>query len=304
MEKVLIINYSQSGQLHEIIDNFLLPFEPSRIERVYIKPVKPFKFPWTSDVFYNTMPECVVEEAVELEPINYGSEKYDLIVIGYQPWFLSPSLPITSLLQDFEFQKRMKGTPIVTIIGGRNMWLNSQESIKAYIANAQGILVGNIPLMDREPNLISVLTIFHWMLTGRKEKKWNLLPLPGVSQEDIESANQFGSIVNEALQKNDFTDLQKRILSLGLIKIPTDIWFIEMKGKKIFKIWAGLIKKRGTTPEKRRFFVNMFKYYLLTALFVVSPILLTIYFILIAPFSKSKIKREKDYFYGVSLRKG
>jgi hypothetical protein len=299
MKKVLVINYSQSGQLHEIIDNFLKPFDPAQIERVYIKPVKPFDFPWNEDVFYDTMPECVTEEAIELEPISYGSDRYDLIVIGYQPWFLSPSLPVTSLLQDPAFQKKMNGTPIVTIIGGRNMWLNSQESIKAYIKKAGGKLVGNIPLMDREPNLISVLTIFHWMLTGRKERKWNLLPVPGVSQEDIDGAGVFGSVVHSALEKTDFTGLQTKLLSLGKINIPTDIWFIEMRGKKIFRIWAGLIKKKGTTPEKRKFYVNLFKYYLLIALFVASPIILSVYFILIAPFSQKSIRKSKDYYYGV-----
>lgn len=302
MKRILVINYSQSGQLHEIIDNFLLPFEESEIERVYIKLVKPFAFPWNSYVFYDTMPECVTEESVKLEPIDYKSDKYDLIVVGYQPWFLSPSLPITSLLQDPVFQSKLKDAFVVTVIGGRNMWLNSQESVKKYITSAGGKLVGNIPFMDREPNLISVLTIFHWMLTGRKERKWNLLPLPGVSEDDIKSASRFGAIVNESLKRENFEGLQSRILSLGLIKIPTDIWFIEMKGKRIFRIWAGLIKKKGTTPAKRRFFVNLFKYYLLIALFVVSPVLLCLYFVLIAPFSKDKIKREKDYFYDVVLR--
>jgi hypothetical protein len=299
MKKVLVINYSQSGQLHEIVDNFLLPFDTAEIERVYIKPVKPFAFPWSSEVFYDTMPECVAEEAVALHPIHYGSIKYDLIVIGYQPWFLSPSLPITSLMQDATFQDKMKGTPIVTIIGGRNMWLNSQESIKSYIKKAGGILVGNIPLMDREPNLISVLTIFHWMLTGKKERKWGILPLPGVSQEDINSAGEFGKIVKNALQLGDFAGLQRRILSLGIINIPTDIWFIEMRGKKIFRVWVNLIKKRGTTPDKRKFYVNLFKYYLLIALFVASPIILSVYFILIAPFSQKSIAKAKDYYYGV-----
>jgi len=300
MKKVLVINYSQSGQLNEIIDNFLLPFTSVEIERKQIEPVKPIIFPWKSDVFYDTMPECVNEEAVALKPTVYGSEKYDLIIMGYQPWFLSPSLPITSLLQDPLFQQKMKDTPIVTVIGGRNMWLNSQESIKAYIKKAGGILVGNVPLMDREPNLISVLTIFHWMLTGKKERKWNLLPVPGVSQEDILSADKFGAVVHHALLDNNFQDLQKKILSLGLIDIPTDIWFIEMRGKKIFRIWAGLIKKKGTTPEKRKFLVNLFKYYLLIALFVASPIILTVYFLLIAPFSQKSIKKSKEYYYGVS----
>ena len=296
MKKVLVINYSQSGQLNEIIDNFLLPFNSAEIERKQIETVKPIRFPWKSEVFYDTMPECVNEEAVALQPINYESEKYDLIVLGYQPWFLSPSLPITSLLQDPVFQQKMKDTPIVTVIGGRNMWLNSQESIKAYIKKAGGILVGNVPLMDREPNLISVLTIFHWMLSGKKERKWNLLPLPGVSQEDIVSADKFGAIVHTALVNEDYQGLQKKILSLGLIDIPTDIWFIEMRGKKIFRIWAGLIKKKGTTPEKRKFLVNLFKYYLLIALFVASPIILSVYFLLIAPFSQKSIKKSKEYY--------
>lgn len=299
MKKVLVINYSQSGQLNEIIDNFLKPFDPAEIDRAFIDPVKPFAFPWNSDVFYNTMPECVVEEAVPLHPITYGSDKYDLIVIGYQPWFLSPSLPITSLMQDPTFQKIMKGTPIITLIGGRNMWLNSQESIKKYIKEAGGKLVGNVPFMDRTANLISVLTIFHWMLTGKKERKWGLLPLPGVSQEDIESAEKFGVISNNALKANDYSGLQHKFLSLGLIDIPTDIWFIEMRGKKIFKVWASVIKKKGTTPEKRKFYVNLFKYYLLIALFLVSPILLTVYFVLIAPFSQKSIRKSKEYFYGV-----
>ena len=26
--------------------------------------------------------------------------KYDLVILGYQPWFLSPSIPTTSLLED------------------------------------------------------------------------------------------------------------------------------------------------------------------------------------------------------------
>jgi hypothetical protein len=299
MKKVLVINYSQSGQLNEIIDNFLLPFENVEIERVVIEPVKPFAFPWTSEVFYDTMPECVNEEAIALKPIQYRSEKYDLIVLGYQPWFLSPSLPVTSLLQDPVFQQKLNGTPVVTVIGGRNMWLNSQESIKAYIRNAGGKLVANIPLMDREPNLISVLTIFHWMLTGKKERKWGILPVPGVSDQDIRSADKFGVIVQKALNENNFSNLQSKILSLGLIDIPTDIWFIEMRGKKIFRIWASLIKKKGVTPEKRKSYVNLFKYYLLIALFVASPVILTVYFILIAPFSQRSIRNSKEYYYGV-----
>jgi hypothetical protein len=302
LKKILVVSYSQSGQLDEVINHFLVPFNAVSIERIYLKPAKPFPFPWTNDVFFDTMPECVVEEAIALQPFHFESQDYDLVIVGYQPWFLSPSLPITSLFQDPGFQQVIKGKPVVTIIAGRNMWLNAQESIKAYISQAGARLVSNIPLMDRTSNLLSAVTILHWMLTGRKDRKWGVLPMPGVSEEDIEGASRFGTIVHEALKHEQYRGLQDRILGLGLIKIPTDILFIEERAKKIFRIWAGLIRKKGTTPAKRKRLVTFFKYYLLIALFMVAPVLLLVYNILIAPFTSRTIKKKKEYFCGLETK--
>jgi len=303
MKNILVVNYSQSGQLNEIIDQFLKPFDPETVERLEIFPAKPFVFPWTSDEFFDKMPQCVQEDVIELRPLHFGAEKYDLIVLGYQPWFLSPSLPVTSLLKNEAFKRVASGgTPIVTVIGGRNMWLNSQESIKKLIAEAGGKLVGNIPLMDRVSNLVSAVTILHWMLTGRKDKKWGIFPKPGVSDEDIRSASRFGAIVKQAYDNRNYAGLQKEIMATGLITIPTDILFIEGRAKKLFRIWANLIKTKGTTPEKRKRLVGFFKYYLLVALFMVAPVLVTAYRLLIAPLTANAIKKKQEYFCGVETK--
>jgi hypothetical protein len=112
------------------------------------------------------MPETVLEVDYEVKDIHYSCEKYDLIVLGYQPWFLSPSLPTTALLKNEKFKSLLKDTPVVTVIGSRNMWLNSQESVKKLIQEAGGKLVGNVPFIDKTNNLLSAVTILHWMLTG------------------------------------------------------------------------------------------------------------------------------------------
>lgn len=302
MKKILVVNYSQSGQLNEIINQFLIPFDADAIERLQIQPAIPFAFPWTTDEFFDKMPECVQEDVIPLQPVQFTAERYDLIVIGYQPWFLSPSLPITALLKMPAFQNRLRDTPVVTVIGGRNMWLNSQESVKKLLKDAGGKLVGNIPLMDRTSNLISAVTILHWMLTGRKDKKWGIFPMPGVSQEDIDSASGFGAIVKNAFERREFAGLQEQILATGRIQIPTDILFIEQRAKKLFRIWANLIKTKGTTPAKRKRLVGFFKYYLLIALFMVAPLLLTVYNLLIAPFTGNAIKKKKEYFCGVETK--
>ncbi|MFH0865724.1 MAG: hypothetical protein V1904_05990 [Bacteroidota bacterium] len=302
MKKILVINYSQSGQLDEIIDNFLLPFEAALIDRIKIFPKKPYPFPWTSKEFFNTMPESVLEEKNELVPINFQSTDYDLVIVGYQPWYLSPSIPTTSLFHNEKFLLLLKDKPVVTIIGARNMWLNSQERIKEFIHNAGGSLVGNIPLIDKTNNTISAITILDWMLSGKKKRYLKIFPLPGISEKDIKSANVFGEIVFRAFSEKSYIGLQKKILDTGLIRIGTDVLFIELRGKKIFLKFASLIKRKGTTAGKRTFYVKLFKYYLLIAMFFVAPVVLPIYYLFVRPFQIASIKRKKQYFCGVKRK--
>ena len=301
MSEILVINYSQTGQLNDILDNLILPLKEHNIETVRIIPSNKFPFPWSGKKFFDAMPETVLEEPIALDPFELKKDKYDLIIFGYQPWFLSPSLPASSILQHEAFLKVLKDTPIITVIGARNMWLNAQESIKTRIADAGGRLVANIPLIDRNNNLVSALTIMHWMFGGKKDRKWGILPVPGIRSEDISSANQFGEIIARTINDRDFDNLQENILSLGRIDIKTNILFIEERAKKIFRIWAGIIKSKGTTPAKRSFWVAFFKYYLIFALFIVSPIILLIFNVLVKPFIGSSLKKKKDYFCSVKL---
>lgn len=301
-ENILVIHYSQSGQLTEILQNFCKPFSDSTIEWVKVEPVAPFPFPWNSAAFFDAMPETVLEKPIPVKPLQFKREQYDLIVFGYQPWFLSPSLPASAILQDESFRKIMKGTNIVSILGCRNMWINSQEAVKKLIASAGGKLIGNVPLIDKTSNLISVVTILHWMLSGEKTKKWGIFPKPGVSDEDIENVSQFGTLLKEKLKDNQADKFQEQLVEKGGVTIPISILFIESRAKKLFMIWANLIVKKTEKEGNRRFWVNFFKYYLIFALFIVSPIVLTIYHIFVRPFTGRQIKRELAYYRGTQLR--
>lgn len=305
MKQVLVINYSQSGQLDAILHQFLKPFEGEVvIDRVKIAPAEPFEFPWNTARFFDAMPESVLEETVPLAPYTLAREHYDLVILGYQPWFLSPSIPTTSLLQDPKFLAVLKNTPVVTVIGSRNMWINSQKAVVEQIKAAGGHLVANVPLIDRHQNIISAFSILHWMLTGKKDRKWGILPLPGVSPEDINTAHSFGALVVEALLNDHYHHLQSKILEQkthqGQAKIdlhPT-ILLIESRAKQLFLMWAKLIKKKGTTPEKRAFWVGVYKYYLTIALFGISPFVIGIYNVLVRPFRKKHLQEQKNtYLY-------
>jgi hypothetical protein len=53
-KKVLSIYYTQSGQMTEIMDSFTLPLIESgaSVEKVVIKPVTDYNFPWTGKRFF------------------------------------------------------------------------------------------------------------------------------------------------------------------------------------------------------------------------------------------------------------
>ncbi len=176
-KKVLAIYYTQSGQMGEIINSFTAPLEAGAVvEKVVIKPVADYAFPWTGSRFFSVMPDCVLSVPTALEPLELKEKAYDLVILGYQPWFLSPSIPSNSLLNHADFRAVLKDTPVITISAGRNMWLNAYVRIRQTLKDAGANLVGNIALVDKHINPVSFITIFYWMLTGKRDKYLNIFP--------------------------------------------------------------------------------------------------------------------------------
>lgn len=300
-KKVLVVYYSQTGQLKEILDNFLNPIEKdgNEVEFLNIQTVHKFPFPWPIDVFFDTVPESVNLIPTPLEPWETKHNKYDLVVLGWQPWNLSPSIPFSSIMQDARFKALISNTPVITISGCRNMWINAQEKNKYLIKAAGANLVGNIVLMDNHLNHVSYFTILHWMGTGRKDQKWGIFPKPGVAEEDIKNAAVFGETVNKHLRSNDWAALQKELVKQQAVKVKYSLMFIEAKAGKIFKKWVQIINK---FPQKRKQILVLYRYYITIALLMVSPIILLVDLIFFRPFLQKKIGKKMEYYLGVDLK--
>lgn len=301
-KKVLLVYYSQTGQLKDIVHSFASPFMENGmdVEIKRVETTEKFVFPWTGKRFFNAMPESVLGIPAPLEKLQFNHTAYDLIVFAYQPWFLSPSIPATSLLNNPDFLILLKGRNVVTLIGSRNMWIAAQEKVKMMLKQAGANLIGNIVLRDKHDNLASAVSILHWMMNGKKEKFWRIFPLPGISENDIQQSAVYGNIINRRIKENNYLSLQEELLKKGAVEVKTNLMFIEPRAKKIFNIWANTIIKK----KNRTLWLQLFKYYLLIALFIVSPVVLLIYKLFIQPFTAKDIKNKKEYFSGVNLKKG
>lgn len=291
MKKVLAIYYSQSGQLEKIIDNFCAPFinAGADVEKVRIQLKNDFDFPWTTKRFFSVMPDCVLDVPHELAPFQFKQSSYDLIVLGYQPWFLSPSIPFTSLLHNSTFLNVVKNTPVITVTGVRNMWVNAFERIKPMLKGAGANHVGTVALYDRHLNLVSIFTIFHWMLKGKKDRYLGFFPLPGVADADIENTMNFGKIALLHLQTNNWNGLQQELIKAKAVDPKYHLMFIEGKAGIMFKLWAKLISKK----QNKTFWLALFKYYLLIALFIAAPLVWIINMIVFKSFLQKHIKNKK-----------
>lgn len=300
MKKILVLYYSQSGQLKDILDSLTSNIqEKAEIDFAEIKPRKPFPFPWTATSFFDAMPESVLLIPSPIEPINQRvlETEYDLVIFGYQPWFLSPSQPTTSFLKS-EYSIALKGKPVITVIGCRNMWLNGQEKVKAMIQQAGGNLVGNIVLNDTYPNLISLLTIIRWNFTGQKEAS-KYLPAAGVQEKEIKGAQKFGMPILTHLNNNALDGLQKELLMLGAVYLKPGLVLLEKRGIKNFRYWAKFIREKGGpgAPE-RKGRVKTFQRLLLTGIFILSPISSLTAKIKLQ-MQKRNLLKDVEYFKGV-----
>jgi hypothetical protein len=301
MRNVLVIYFTQSGQLAEIAHNIAKPLEESAEVNVHfheIKMEKPFPFPWNKEAFFDVFPESFLQVPAEIKPVPQSllDSKWDLVLLHYQVWFLSPSIPINSFLKSNYAKQLLDNTPVVTISGSRNMWFFAQEKVKALLKQNNAMLKGNIALVDRVGNLISVITIVEWMFSGKKYKHLGIFPLPGVSEKDIRESEKFGHTILSSLINNDLDSLQAKLLAQDAVRVSPYLVGVDRKGNHIFKKWSAFVIKRQ--GEARRKLLKLFVVYLVLAIWVISPIVYILH-LLSYPFKIKRIKKETAYYKSV-----
>lgn len=298
-KNILVVYYTQTGQLEEIVKNVAAPFEADpdcNVTYYRIRLKNDFPFPWPDDVFYNTFPESYLQIPSEIEapPADVLNQKFDLIIFGYQVWFLTPSIPTVSFLKSPYAESLLRDTPLVTVSGTRNMWMLSQEKLKVHLNRLGAKLVGNIALVDRHNNYTSTITILKWLGEGKKDMP-NPLPPAGVSDAEIAGAGKFGTVIKKYCAAGDYNGMQQELVAHGAVEVRPFLVKVETVGNKLFTFFSGKVKNN---PEKRPFWVRMFKIYLMVAIWIVSPIVL-IFFTILTPFFWSKRQKQIKYYQGI-----
>lgn len=303
MRQVLVVHYSQTGQLNRLVQSVCAPLlqrDDIHVDFLALEPAQPYPFPWPFLSFFRIFPETVQMRPQPLLPLAVDADKrYDLVILAYQVWFLSPSLPVTSFLASAEAKRLLRDTPVVTLIGCRNMWLMAQEKIKVQLHALGARLIDNIALTDACGTAASFLATPLWLFTGR-QKPYSWVPRAGIADAEIAAASRFGEAMAHRLAADDLPLELPMLSGLGAVRIDEKLIASEKVGNRSFKVWSRLLTALGPQQSRRRAAgLVVYIVFLICLIITVVPISALLKRLL-APFFKARIQREKAYFAGPS----
>ncbi|BCK86503.1 hypothetical protein MIZ01_0265 [Sideroxyarcus emersonii] len=300
IKRVLVLDYSQTGQLSQIVGNILAPLRHESDIALHVeqlRPLKPFPFPWGFFSFLDAFPESAHMVPAPLQPLSLtGEEEFDLVILPYQVWFLAPSQPVTAFLKHPLAHRLLAGKPVVTVIACRNMWMLAQEKMKGLLADCGARLLDNVVLVDPSPTLASLLTTPLWLLSGKRDLL-KLLPPAGVDAASIRAAGRFGLALRDALRNGQERGAAPLLSGLRAADSDPRLLASERAATRSFYLWGKLLRAMGEPGQRRRYpFLLLYVAFLIALILTVVPLSLSIQSLL-RPFLRQRcalLKRRFD----------
>ncbi len=249
-KRILLVHYSQTGQLSRIARTLAAPLEEDtdlELVELELEPERAFPFPWGVFQFMDAFPECVWRDPPPLREARIealSQEPFDLVILCYQVWFLSPSLPVTAFVQSSAGRRLLADTPVVTVIGCRNMWTQAHAAMEEMLAEAGARLTDNVVLTD-PGGFETFYTTPRWLLTGRQGRA-------GIPESEIQGSVRFGHALRAALKADRERQGGPLLAGLGAVRVDPALALSEGIGIRSFRLWGRLIRLAGPMGSRRR----------------------------------------------------
>lgn len=276
MAKVLVVYYSQSGQLERAARAVAAPLQAAghAVDWLRLEPAAAYPFPWGFWSFLDAFPESVALDPPALAPWSVGA-RYDLIVLAWSPWFLSPAPPTTAFLRSAAGRALLHRTPVITLTANRGMWMLAHEQVQALLAEAGARHCDHIALVDPH-KISSFITTPAWLLTGRQHPIASL-PRAGVPESEIAGAARFGRALASALTAGTLDGHGPVLGGLGAATVDPGLLMSEKVGRRSFRVWSKIVRSAGGPgASSRRPVLAIYVLFLIAMIVTVVPLSLLI----------------------------
>lgn len=276
VKKVLAVSFSQTGQAAALLENIIQPLRTQAdvmVTSIVLEVEPHFPFPWPFWQFLDTFPETVHLDPPPLVALPLrGDEQFDLVILAYPVWFLSPPPPLTAFLRHPAARAVLRGRAVVTATACRNMWVMAQEAVKQLLRDAGARHLDHVAVVDRGHALATFITTPRWMFTGRKDAFWGL-PAAGVADNDLHGASRFGVALLHGLRRDDERRDAPLLAGLGACKVDPALVASERIGIRSFRIWGRALRALGKPgAPARRVLLAFYVVFLVSIIVTVVPL--------------------------------
>ncbi len=276
MKRILVLVYSQSGDVRSVAEALVGPLRSPDVELTWaeIVPRVQYPSPWRNiHRFFDEMPECVLGLPPEIEPLNFSpDEPFDLVILAYQVWFLSPSPPIQALFRT-EHARALHGRKVITLIVCRNMWHEASLKMKRLLAAAGAVHIDNAVVTHQGPAWATFLTTTRTLFTGKRDRMLGVLPPSGIAEADIQRVGRLGEAIARQLDTLDHSDSRPLLRGLGAVEVNGRYVIAERVAAAVFPLWARIIRRFGAKGRRLRHVgIFLFIHFLLAMIILGIPL--------------------------------
>src|SRR5574340_291737 len=276
MKRILLVYYSQSGDVAEAAEAFVRPLRTAGAEVVVgqIQSTVQYPYPWrTLGRLFDVFPECLLGLPPAIQPMAIGpDERFDLVVLAYPVWFLAPSLPVQGFLQS-QYAKVLEGTKVITLCVNRKMWHSASEMCKERLRKLNAFHIDNVVVTYKGPPLATFVTILRSLLMGKRDGLWGVFPSARVGREEVARLERLGAVVARQLDTLDTAPGSPLLKGLGAAEVIERYVVPELVAWSMYRRWARLVLVAGRLGRwARRAAIYVFILFVFAAVLVGLPL--------------------------------
>jgi hypothetical protein len=245
-KNVLVIYYSNSGDVKAVLESLIEPIQAAGFQVTWqvLSPVPPYPFPWPPREFFQVFPDVLGRDPPPLAPLEFDPEiDFDLVIIGWQVWFLRPSAPIQAFFRS-PHARVLRNRRVVTVSCSRQMWRGAHQRLAKAIGDCGGHPTDNIAV-THQGGFSTFITTPHRLTTGKKEGL-AFLPASGLDPASVAKYSEMGRRIRDASERWRDTASGALLHGLDTARYAENYALAEKVGDAYMSAWSCVAHRVGS----------------------------------------------------------
>lgn len=207
MAHVLALYTSLTHQTERIVLTVAEALERGghHVTREKLEPVVPMPLPVPPEMLGRLLKQALTGAwpVVPLQPLRASVDTpYELILLGYQPWYMTPSVPMHSFLKGPQAQL-LRGRAVIGLLSCRALYARASGLFEQWVSEAGGSVLEQRVWTDQDKRPTNFASLGHMLKHGQDPQSGPLTRLLkpfGVGETGLARAQSYGESLSTRLK--------------------------------------------------------------------------------------------------------